>query len=118
MCGAVLVQLVSAGRLTGEALRGTGSNFLSTSFPVPFPSRCKGYRPISVAVIHHPLHHDYGADDLNEEEEEEEEAASQPPIPAQVVPAATPTDICMSTVSVPSDLVAPITIWRDRKSVV
>lgn len=114
MCGAVLVQLVSAGRLTGEALRGTGSNFLSTSFPVPFPSRCKGYRPISVAVIHHPLHHDYGADDLNEEEEEEEEAASQPPIPAQVVPAATPTDICMSTVSVPSDLVAPITIWRSE----
>ncbi|XP_036864329.2 protein PROCA1 isoform X3 [Manis javanica] len=77
-------------------------------------SWCKGYRPISVAVIHHPLHHDYGADDLNEEEEEEEEAASQPPIPAQVVPAATPTDICMSTVSVPSDLVAPITIWRSE----
>ncbi|XP_036745728.2 protein PROCA1 isoform X2 [Manis pentadactyla] len=76
-------------------------------------SWCKGYRPISVAVIHHPLHHDYGADDLNEEEEEEE-AASQPPIPAQVVPITAPTITCMSTVSVPSDSAAPITIWRSE----
>ncbi|KAK2502024.1 hypothetical protein MC885_021476 [Smutsia gigantea] len=54
-------------------------------------SWCKSYRPISVAVIHHPLHHDYGADDLNEEEEEEEEAASLPLQPRRGLPPHPPT---------------------------
>ena len=43
-----------------------------SSFPAPLPRRCKSYRPVSVAVIHHPIHHECGADDLNQEEEEEE----------------------------------------------
>ncbi|EHB13317.1 Protein PROCA1 [Heterocephalus glaber] len=47
-------------------------------------SRCKSYRPVSVTVIHHPIHHECGTDDLNEEEEEEEgEEESKPSIPTQ-----------------------------------
>ncbi|CAK6437929.1 unnamed protein product [Pipistrellus nathusii] len=80
-------------------------------------SRCKGYRPISVAVIHHPLHHEF-RDDLNEEEEEEEEEEdSIPPIPSQVGPTATPaTDkgIAMGTITGAPDSAAPITIWRSE----
>lgn len=75
---------------------------------------CKSYRPVSVAVIHHPLHHEF-RDDLNEEEEEEEE--SRPPIPHQVGPTATtPTDkgIGMGTITGTPDSAAPITIWRSE----
>ncbi|XP_062072824.1 protein PROCA1 isoform X5 [Lepus europaeus] len=79
-------------------------------------SRCKSYRPVSVAVIHHPIHHECAADDLNgeeEEEEEEEEEASKPPIPSQVGPTTTtPTDTCTVTVTGAPDTPAPITIWR------
>nr|KAF6289695.1 protein interacting with cyclin A1 [Pipistrellus kuhlii] len=77
---------------------------------------CKGFRPISVAVIHHPLHHEF-RDDLNEEEEEEEEEDSIPPIPSQVGPTATPaTDkgIAMGTITGAPDSAAPITIWRSE----
>ncbi|XP_037018776.2 protein PROCA1 isoform X1 [Artibeus jamaicensis] len=76
---------------------------------------CKSYRPVSVAVIHHPIHHECGADDLNEEEEEEEE--SKPPIPIQVGPTATaPTDTGrgMGTITGTPDSAAPITIWRSE----
>ncbi|XP_016057422.1 PREDICTED: protein PROCA1 isoform X3 [Miniopterus natalensis] len=79
-------------------------------------SRCKSYRPVSVAVIHHPIHHECRADDLNEEEEEEEEE-SKPPIPTQVGPTATtPTDtgIGMGTITGTPDSAAPITIWRSE----
>nr|XP_055171353.1 protein PROCA1 isoform X3 [Nyctereutes procyonoides] len=78
-------------------------------------SRCKSYRPISVAVIHHPIHHDCGADNLNEEEEEEEEE-SKPPIPTQVGPATTttPADPVMGTITSTPDSAAPITIWRSE----
>ncbi|XP_019656748.1 protein PROCA1 isoform X3 [Ailuropoda melanoleuca] len=73
---------------------------------------CKSYRPVSVAVIHHPIHHDYAADDLNEEEEEEE---SKPPIPTQVGPATTaPADTGMGAVAGTPDSAAPITIWRSE----
>ncbi|KAK1331409.1 hypothetical protein QTO34_009363, partial [Cnephaeus nilssonii] len=75
---------------------------------------CKSYRPVSVAVIHHPLHHEF-RDDLNEEEEEEEE--SRPPIPTQVGPTATtPADkgIGMGTITGTPDSAAPITIWRSE----
>uniref|UniRef100_G1U0P6 Protein interacting with cyclin A1 n=1 Tax=Oryctolagus cuniculus TaxID=9986 RepID=G1U0P6_RABIT len=73
---------------------------------------CKSYRPVSVAVIHHPIHHECAADDLNGEEEEEEEE-SKPPIPTQVGPTTTtPTDTCTVTVTSAPDTPAPITIWR------
>lgn len=68
-----------------------------------------------MAVIHHPIHHKCGADDLNEEEEEEEEEASKPPIPTQVGPT-TPTDAGIGTGAVMAtpDSAAPITIWRSE----
>ncbi|XP_077021446.1 protein PROCA1 isoform X8 [Tamandua tetradactyla] len=78
---------------------------------------CKSYRPISVAVIHHPIHHEFGDDDLNEEEEEEEEER-KPPIPTQVGPTATRPDIGPGTVTGiitgSPDSAAPITIWRSE----
>ncbi|XP_066877575.1 protein PROCA1 isoform X3 [Kogia breviceps] len=78
-------------------------------------SRCKSYRPVSVAVIHHPIHHECGADDLNqEEEEEEEEEESKPPIPTQVGPPALPTNTGMGVVTGTPELAAPITIWRSE----
>ncbi|ELV12098.1 protein PROCA1 isoform X1 [Tupaia chinensis] len=70
---------------------------------------CKSYRPVSVAVIHHPLHHECGTDDLNEEEEE-----SKPPIPTQVGPTTTPTEPGTGTVTGALDSAAPITIWRSE----
>ncbi|XP_073902562.1 protein PROCA1 isoform X4 [Castor canadensis] len=76
-------------------------------------SRCKSYKPVSVAVIHHPIHHECEEDDLNEEEEEEEEE-SQPPIPTQLGPTATPTDQGTCTATVTPDSAAPITIWRSE----
>uniref|UniRef100_A0A9L0K2M3 Protein interacting with cyclin A1 n=1 Tax=Equus asinus TaxID=9793 RepID=A0A9L0K2M3_EQUAS len=76
---------------------------------------CKSYRPVSVAVIHHPIHHECGADDLDEEEEEEEEEEkSKPPIPTQVGPTTTPTDAGMGMVTGTPDSAAPITIWRSE----
>ncbi|XP_004433429.1 PREDICTED: protein PROCA1 isoform X1 [Ceratotherium simum simum] len=75
---------------------------------------CKSYRPVSVAVIHYPIHHECGADDLNEEEEEEEEEESKPPIPTQVGPTTTPTDTGIGTVTGTPDSAAPITIWRSE----
>ncbi|XP_058436018.1 protein PROCA1 isoform X3 [Marmota monax] len=75
-------------------------------------TRCKSYRPVSVAVIHHPIHHECGADDLNEEEEEEDQ--SRPPIPTQVGPTTAPTEPCTSTVTGTPDSAAPITIWRSE----
>ncbi|XP_021572586.1 protein PROCA1 isoform X2 [Carlito syrichta] len=72
---------------------------------------CKSYNPVSLAVIHHPLHHKCGADDINEEEEEEE---SKPPIPTQVGPTTTPPDTGTSTVTGTPDSAAPITIWRSE----
>ncbi|XP_054429189.1 protein PROCA1 isoform X3 [Pteronotus mesoamericanus] len=75
--------------------------------------RCKSYRPVSVAVIHHPIHHECGADDLEEEEEE-----SKPPIPIQVGPTTTttPTDtgVGKGTITGAPDSAAPITIWRSE----
>ncbi|KAM9597357.1 LOW QUALITY PROTEIN: protein PROCA1 [Trichechus inunguis] len=76
---------------------------------------CKSYRPVSVAVIHHPIHHEFGEDDLNEEEEEEE---SKPPIPTQVGPPTKPPDTSTGTVTGTTtgtpDSAAPITIWRSE----
>nr|XP_012417560.1 PREDICTED: protein PROCA1 isoform X2 [Odobenus rosmarus divergens] len=73
------------------------------------------YRPVSVAVIYHPVHHDYVADDLNEEEEEEE---GQAPIPTQVGPAAAaaaaPTNTGPGAVPGSPDSAAPVTIWRSE----
>nr|XP_054392502.1 protein PROCA1 isoform X3 [Pongo abelii] len=74
---------------------------------------CKSYRPVSVAVIHHPLYYEYGADDLNEEEEEEEEE-SKPPIPTQVGPATVSPDLATSMATGTPDSAAPITIWRSE----
>ncbi|XP_004449984.2 protein PROCA1 isoform X1 [Dasypus novemcinctus] len=79
---------------------------------------CKSYRPISVAVIHHPIHHEFGEDDLNEEEEEEEEA-NKPPIPTQVGPTTMPPDTgppgtVTGTTTGSPDSAAPITIWRSE----
>ncbi|XP_018882024.1 protein PROCA1 isoform X5 [Gorilla gorilla gorilla] len=74
---------------------------------------CKSYRPVSVAVIHHPLYHECGADDLNEEEEEEEEE-SKPPIRTQVGPATASPDLGTSMATGTPDSTAPITIWRSE----
>ncbi|KAL0597295.1 Protein PROCA1 [Plecturocebus cupreus] len=71
---------------------------------------CKSYRPVSVAVIHHPLHHECGADDVNEEEEEE----GKPPIPAQVGPATASPDLGTTMATGTPDSAAPITIWRSE----
>ncbi|XP_045155839.1 protein PROCA1 isoform X4 [Echinops telfairi] len=87
-------------------------------------SRCKSYRPVSVAVIHHPVHHEYVGDELHEDEEE----AGQPPIPTQVGPTKPPSpnqvgptkppDTSTGTVTgLPTgapDSAAPITIWRSE----
>ncbi|XP_006891139.1 PREDICTED: protein PROCA1 [Elephantulus edwardii] len=71
---------------------------------------CKSYRPVSVAVIHHPIHHEF-VDDLNEEEEER-----KPPIPTQVGPTTktldTTTGAGTGTATGTPDSAAPITIWR------
>ncbi|XP_017397598.1 protein PROCA1 isoform X6 [Cebus imitator] len=72
---------------------------------------CESYRPVSVAVIHHPLHHECGADDVNEEEEVEE---SKPPIPAQVGPATASPDLGTTMATGTPDSAAPITIWRSE----
>ncbi|XP_040857636.1 protein PROCA1 isoform X5 [Ochotona curzoniae] len=69
---------------------------------------CKSYRPVSVAVIHHPIRHECLADDLNEEDD------SKPPIPTQVGPTTTPADTCTVTVTSVPDTPAPITIWRSE----
>nr|XP_035156839.2 protein PROCA1 isoform X4 [Callithrix jacchus] len=73
---------------------------------------CESYRPVSVAVIHHPLHHECGTDDVNQEEEEEEE--SKPPIPAQVGPATASPDLGTTMATGTPDSAAPITIWRSE----
>ncbi|XP_022451470.1 protein PROCA1 isoform X4 [Delphinapterus leucas] len=82
------------------------------------PPGCKSYRPLSVAVIHHPIHRECGADYLNQEEEEkeeeEEEEESKPPIPTQVGPPALLTNTGMGMVTGTPDLAAPITIWRSE----
>ncbi|XP_007935569.1 LOW QUALITY PROTEIN: protein PROCA1 [Orycteropus afer afer] len=71
---------------------------------------CKSYnRPVSVAVIHHPIHHEFVDDDLNEEEEE-----SKPPIPTQVGPITQPPDISTGTATGSPDSAVPITIWRSE----
>lgn len=94
-------------------LQGTAPPRLcQTSLVIP-PPRCKSYRPVSVAVIHHPLHHECGADDLNEEEEEEEQE-SKPPIPTQVGPATTSPDLGTTMATGTPDSAAPITIWRSE----
>ncbi|XP_049715348.1 protein PROCA1 isoform X2 [Elephas maximus indicus] len=76
---------------------------------------CKSYRPVSVAVIHHPIHREFVEDDLNEDEEEE---ASKPPIPTQVGPTTKPPDTSTGTVTGTAtgtpDSAAPITIWRSE----
>ncbi|XP_029067285.1 protein PROCA1 isoform X2 [Monodon monoceros] len=80
---------------------------------------CGCYRPLSVAVIHHPIHRECGADYLNQEEEEkeeeEEEEESKPPIPTQVGPPALLTNTGMGMVTGTPDLAAPITIWRSER---
>ncbi|KAK7830067.1 hypothetical protein U0070_003522 [Myodes glareolus] len=82
-------------------------------------SWCKRYRPLSVAVIHHPhsIHHTYRTDDLTEEEvevEEEEEEEAPFPIPTQLCPTNTPTDSDIRPVTRVPDSAAPITIWRSE----
>ncbi|XP_019065923.1 protein PROCA1 isoform X7 [Fukomys damarensis] len=82
-------------------------------------SRRKSYRPVSVTVIHHPIHHECETDDLNEEEEEgeEEEEESKPSIPTQVGPIVTPTDPGKGTIPGAPDSAAPITIWRSESPI-
>ncbi|XP_010640609.1 protein PROCA1 isoform X2 [Fukomys damarensis] len=79
----------------------------------------KSYRPVSVTVIHHPIHHECETDDLNEEEEEgeEEEEESKPSIPTQVGPIVTPTDPGKGTIPGAPDSAAPITIWRSESPI-
>ncbi|XP_040605166.1 protein PROCA1 isoform X2 [Mesocricetus auratus] len=74
-------------------------------------SWCKSYRPVSVAVIHHPIHHVCRTDDLNEEDEDGE---TPPPIPTQLCPKATSTDLDIRSVPGAPDSAAPITIWRSE----
>ncbi|KAM6163107.1 protein PROCA1 [Rhynchocyon petersi] len=79
---------------------------------------CKNYSPVSVAVIHHPIHHTCAEDDPNEDDEEER----KPPIPSQVGPTAQPPDTSTGTVTGTAngtangtpDSAAPITIWRSE----
>ncbi|KAL1779089.1 PROCA1 isoform X1 [Sigmodon hispidus] len=75
-------------------------------------SWCKSYRPVSVAVIHHPIHHVCRTDNLHDNEEEE----APTPIPTQLCPTATPTDPDMGSVTgaPPSAAPTPITIWRSE----
>uniref|UniRef100_A0A8C6R921 Protein interacting with cyclin A1 n=1 Tax=Nannospalax galili TaxID=1026970 RepID=A0A8C6R921_NANGA len=68
-------------------------------------SRCKSYRPDSVAMIHHPIHHECGSDHLNEEEE------TQSPTLTQVCPTAMPTSLDTGSGTGAPDSAAPITIW-------
>ncbi|CAO2644354.1 Protein PROCA1 [Lemmus lemmus] len=73
-------------------------------------SRHKSYRPLSVAVIHHPhhIHHVYRTDDLDEEEE------ASPPISTQLCPTDIPTDPDIRPITSAPDSAAPITIWRSE----
>ncbi|XP_008838823.1 LOW QUALITY PROTEIN: protein PROCA1 [Nannospalax galili] len=68
-------------------------------------SWCKSYRPDSVAMIHHPIHHECGSDHLNEEEE------TQSPTLTQVCPTAMPTSLDTGSGTGAPDSAAPITIW-------
>ncbi|XP_075847607.1 protein PROCA1 isoform X1 [Microtus pennsylvanicus] len=72
---------------------------------------CKRYRPLSVAVIHHPhsIHHICMADDPNEEEEE-----APSPSPTHLCPTDIPTDPDIRAVTRAPDSAAPITIWRSE----
>ncbi|XP_038182691.1 protein PROCA1 isoform X2 [Arvicola amphibius] len=83
---------------------------------------CKRYRPLSLAVIHHPhsIHHTCRTGDPNEEEEEEEEEGEEeeeetpPPSPTQLCPTDIPTDPDIRPVTRAPDSAAPITIWRSE----
>lgn len=77
------------------------SCFSSINFFLSLPPRCKNYRPVSVAVIHHPVHHECQTDDLNEDEDERSS-----PIPTQLCPPVIATE--------PDTGSAPITIWRSE----
>ena len=72
-----------------------------------------------MAVIHHPIHHECGADDLNQEEEEEEEEESKPPIPTQVGPTPTdsPTDTGLSMITGAPDSAIQTTQLADRRPI-
>ncbi|XP_038942536.1 protein PROCA1 isoform X2 [Rattus norvegicus] len=75
-------------------------------------SRCQSYRPISVAIFHHPTHHMYMTDDLNDLE------ANQLAITNNLCSTDRPTDpnSVESTTGAP-DLSAPITIWRSASPI-
>ncbi|XP_049984600.1 protein PROCA1 isoform X1 [Alexandromys fortis] len=72
---------------------------------------CKRYRPLSVAVIHHPhsIYYTCMADDPNEEEEE-----APSPSPTHLCPTDIPTDPDIRPVTRAPDSAAPITIWRSE----
>ncbi|XP_075417433.1 protein PROCA1 isoform X3 [Tenrec ecaudatus] len=90
----------------------------------PSPRRCKSYRPVSVAVIHHPVHHEYVGDELHEDEEDTGQTPipaqggpAKPPIPTQVGPAKPPDTSTGTVTGLPTgapDSAAPITIWRSE----
>ncbi|XP_052053134.1 protein PROCA1 [Apodemus sylvaticus] len=73
--------------------------------------RCRSHRPISVAIIHHPTHHMYMPDDLNEDEDLEENRLS---ITNHLSPSARPTEPNTGSATGVPDLSAPITIWRSE----
>ncbi|XP_034361996.1 protein PROCA1 isoform X2 [Arvicanthis niloticus] len=74
-------------------------------------SRCRCHRPVSVTVIHHPAHHMYMTDDLNDDEDLEENRLSTT---NHLSPTARPTDPKSGPATGAPDLSAPITIWRSE----
>ncbi|XP_055475817.1 protein PROCA1 isoform X2 [Psammomys obesus] len=83
-------------------------------------SWCESYKPISVAVIHHPIYPDCRANDLNEDEDYEETLLPTPtqlcPVPTNpdIRSVATPPNQDTGSVSGVPDSAAPITIWRSE----
>lgn len=65
-----------------------------------------------MAIIHHPTHHMYMPDDLNDEDEDLEE--NQLSITNHLSPSARPTDPNTGSATEVPDLSAPITIWRSE----
>ncbi|CAH6785847.1 Proca1 [Phodopus roborovskii] len=72
-------------------------------------SRSKSYRPVSVAVFHHPIHHVCRTGVLNEEDEGETPSS----IPTKC-PNAVATDPDIRPGPGAPDSAAPITIWRSE----
>lgn len=68
-----------------------------------------------MAIIHHPTHHMYMPDDLNDEDEDMEE--NRLSITNHLSPSARPTDPNTGSATGVPDLSAPITIWRSESPI-